>query len=88
MPKACKKDLDQFFNSSQADYTVFVPSDTALRQAGIDDSIFTNMDLYTAREIVRTSTIFSRLSFQVLQDSPASYIYPANKNNRLFIWKT
>jgi uncharacterized surface protein with fasciclin (FAS1) repeats len=75
--------MEDLYNDIQADFTVFVPSDTCLRS--IPDSIFVNMDLITARNIVTTSTLNRRITYDILSDSPCANFMSNNPVNRLFI---
>ena len=75
--------LDAIYNDIQANFTLFVPSDDAL--INIPESVFVNMDLLTARHIVKTSTLNSRITSDILSDSPCSYFMTNNSANRLFV---
>ena len=79
-----RANLESFFNLSQADFTIFVPSDSELLSK-VDKNIFTNMDILTARAIVKTCMLNNRISSEVLEDSPAAYYYTTEPSNRLFI---
>ena len=79
-----RANLQSFFNLSQADFTVFIPSDKELLKR-INKNIFTNMDILTARSIVKTCILNDRISSEVLEDSPAAYYYTTDEANRLFI---
>ena len=76
--------LTGLYNDPQANFTVFVPSDRALKQL-IPESVFTNMDSATARHIIRTSTLNRNISSAILEDSPAAYFLTKDPPNRLFI---
>jgi len=71
-----------FFNNAQANYTVFIPTDVALART-VPEAVFVNMDILTARAIVRSSTLFERLSSEVLQHDPVYTLITADTNNRL-----
>lgn len=75
--------LAGIYNDPQADFTLFVPSDQKI--AHIPESVFTNMDNATARNIVKTSTLNLRISSELLGDSPAAYFTTNNKTTKLFI---
>ena len=75
--------LEEFLNSPQANFTIFVPSDKALDF--ISEDLFTNMDILTARRIVKTSMLYERIPAKILEDSPAAYYYTTDTTNRLFI---
>jgi uncharacterized surface protein with fasciclin (FAS1) repeats len=66
--------LDDFFNAPQADCTVFVPTNSAIENY-ITDDVLVNMDVYTARKIVKNAYVEKRLSSEVLKDSPISHLY-------------
>ena len=76
--------LEAIFDLPQADLTVFVPSDIFLLSK-VQEEVFTNMDILTARTIVKTSILDYRISGKVLEDSPASYYYTTLPENRIFI---
>jgi uncharacterized surface protein with fasciclin (FAS1) repeats len=78
--------LEGEYNASQANYTLFVPSDKSL--SDIHNDIFTNIDDSTARHIVKTSTLKNRISSELLSESPASYFTTKSASNRLFITNT
>ena len=75
--------LEGVLNSTQANLTVFIPTDTSLKN--INDNIFINMDSTTAWYIVKTSIIKNRIPSEILEDSPAAYYYTLSECNRLFI---
>jgi uncharacterized surface protein with fasciclin (FAS1) repeats len=70
-------------NAPQANFTLFVPSDNALKN--INDNVFINMDSTTAWYLVKTSIIKNRIPSEILEDSPAAYFYTLSECNRLFI---
>jgi uncharacterized surface protein with fasciclin (FAS1) repeats len=65
--------LDGIFDSPQANFTLFVPTDDSLKF--LTDDFFATVDLFLARKIVKISYVERRLSSEVLRDSPISYIY-------------
>jgi len=75
--------FEGLLNSAQANFTLFIPSDTSLKN--INDNIFINMDSTTAWYIVKTSIIKNRIPSEILEDSPAAYYYTTDTANRLFI---
>ena len=79
-----RADLESIYNSLQADFTVFVPSDKFLLSK-VSEDVFANMDILTARTIVKTLTLDTRISGEILEDSPASYLYTTLPENRLYI---
>ena len=74
--------LDNIFDSLQADMTVFIPSDQALQAKGIS---VTSMDSGTARHVILTSILNRRITRDILEDNPASYFLTRSSHNRLFI---
>lgn len=79
--RACLRDT---LNSKQSDFTLFIPSDKALSMK-VSDNYFVNMDILTARTIVRTSMLNKRISSEVLEDSPCADYYTMSPGNRLAI---
>lgn len=75
--------LEGIFNSTQADFTIFVPSDKAI--TGLGEEVFMNMDDSVARHIIKSSTLNRKISSDLLEDSPASYFITNDPPNRLFI---
>jgi len=76
--------LEDLYSDPQADCTIFVPSDNALKKK-IDNNVFLNMDNSTARHIIKSSTLKRRISSSVLLDSPASWLITKDPPNRLFV---
>jgi len=76
-------DMQDIFNSIQADFTVFVPSDMHLSH--INENVFINMDMGTARSIVKTSMLENRIPSEILNDCPSSYYKTVDPINRLFV---
>ena len=79
-----RANLRDTLNSTQSEFTLFIPSDKALSMK-INDDYFINMDILTARSIVRTSMLNRRISSEVIEDSPNAYYYTIDKANRLCI---
>lgn len=75
--------LEGLYGAAQANCTLFVPSDDALKH--IDNNAFLNMDDATARHIVRTSTLDRRITSDILADSPAAWFHTRDKPNRLWV---
>ena len=75
--------LDSILNGVQADFTLFIPSDKAIKDLG--DEVFINMDDSTARHIVMSSMLNRRITSELLADSPASYFITRDPPNRLFV---
>ena len=68
-----KGQLDGRLNDLQANYTLFVPSNEFLISK-YPTSLFTNMDIYTAKEIVLYHLLPGKISYQMLQSSGAMYL--------------
>ena len=64
--------LDEKLNSLQANFTLFIPSDNYLKK--YSENVFTNMDLYTAREIILYSTLNRKITYEMLLSSLAMYL--------------
>lgn len=75
--------LENILDNSQANFTLFVPSDKALE--GINENVFSNMDDATARHIVKSSMLNYRYPSEILENSPAIYYNTRDPPNRLFI---
>ena len=80
-----KADLEGVYNNIQADFTIFVPSDSFLEMRGINEGYFVNMDKNTAINIVQASTLPNKIPSELLEYSRAIYFYSIDKINRLFI---
>ena len=79
-----RANLESIYNSIQAEFTLFVPSDRFLLSK-VSEDVFANMDVLTARSIVKSLTLDTRISGEVLEDSPASYFYTTLPENRIYI---
>jgi len=78
--------LEGILNNPQADFTLFIPSDRALRSLGsLGDDVFVNMNDATARHIVKSSMLDRKIPKELIQDSPASYFITKDPPNRLFV---
>ena len=75
--------MDDLYSDPQANFTIFVPSDDALKH--VDNNVFLNMDDSTARHIIKSSTLKRRIPSAVLLDSPASWLHTRDPPNRLFV---
>ena len=76
-------DMEDVLSASQADFTLFVPSDKSISHLG--EGPFLNMDKGTARSIVTSSMLNRRITSDLLEDSPASYFVTNDPPNRLFV---
>ena len=78
--------MDKILNdksSINSSFTLFVPLDKYTNH--IKESVFTDMDIVTAQNIVKNSMIQGKLPFEILLSNPAN-IYPTeNRSKRLFI---
>jgi uncharacterized surface protein with fasciclin (FAS1) repeats len=74
---------EDVLNASQANFTIFVPSDKSLKN--INDNVFINMDTTTAWYIVKSCMVKNKIPSEILEDSPAAYYYTLSEGNRLFI---
>lgn len=75
--------MDNIFGDSQANFTLFIPSDKALEE--LDENIFKNMDSAQARHIIKSSTLERKIPSELLESSPASYFLTRSNPNKLFI---
>lgn len=75
--------LDGIYNDKQANFTLFVPSDKALRY--LPNGVLTNMDKATARHLIKSSTLDRIITSDLLESSQAFYVLTKDLPNRLFI---
>lgn len=75
--------LENILDSSQANFTLFIPSDNQIKH--IPDEIFINMDSSTARHIVKSSMLEKKIPSELLEASPASYFITKDPPNKLFV---
>lgn len=75
--------LDGIYNDPQANFTLFVSDDNSL--STLDDGFFINMDMSTARNIIKTCTINNRITGSLLEDSPISLYITLCNPNKLYI---
>ena len=78
-------ELDILLDQEQANFTLFVPSDTELKYNNQIDTIISNMDKGDAKQLVSALLLDGRLPKEILTDSPASYYTTKNNSNRMFI---
>ena len=71
------------YDSEQADYTIFIPTDKALQNVPFE--YFTEMDVGTAHQILNASTMNRVIDKKILISSPIFYLDTLNKVARLFI---
>ena len=76
-------EMDGLLNGKQANFTIFVPSDTAIKY--IKKDVFLNMDQGDAKNIVNSSLLNSRIPKELIVDSPAAYFNTLSPQNRLFV---
>ena len=76
--------FDELLNSKQANYTMFIPSDTAIFQR-YGENIFEKFDTGDARAYIKASTLDSKITSELLDKY--SYLYTIDKITRLNIWK-
>jgi uncharacterized surface protein with fasciclin (FAS1) repeats len=75
--------LDGLLDDIEANVTIFVPSNREINC--IDEGVFTNLDISTARQIVMTNMLKYRIPSELLTDSPSSYFTTFNPVEKLFI---
>ena len=78
-------DLDMILDSIQANFTIFVPSDTELNRKKNVENILLTMDEGTAKNIVYASLINNRLPKEIIKNSPVYYLNTLSPQNRMFI---
>lgn len=75
--------LGHLYADKQANFTLFVPTNTCLSY--IPEDVFVNMDISTAKHIIKASTLNRRITSDILEDSPASYFLTQDPTSRLFV---
>ena len=75
--------MDQILNNIQANFTLFVPSDSSIKN--LPNDIFINMDQGEARTIVQSLLLDYRIPSELLKDSPVAYFNTLSPQNRLFV---
>mgnify|MGYP001289925403 CR=1 FL=1 len=75
--------LNNLYNDIQSNSTLFVPTDNFLQN--IPESVFINMDLLTARQIIKASTLKNRITNDILKDNPSCYFITENSTNKLLV---
>ena len=78
-------EMDLILDNIQANFTLFVPSDTEIKIKYKYGDFLINMDQSTAKSIVLSSLLDYRIPSELLQNSPASYYNTKYPPNRLFI---
>lgn len=78
-----KAKLQGFFNDSQINITLFVPTDEMLSH--IPDDFFQTMDIGLARNILDASSIPKRLKSDLLTSSPVCYYFTKNPEMRMYM---
>lgn len=77
--------LESTFADPQLKATIFVPSDFFLKKSGIETDTFINMDVGTARDVVRTSMLPDLFPEDLLKQQPYSYFFTQNAGNKILI---
>jgi uncharacterized surface protein with fasciclin (FAS1) repeats len=77
--------MDNLLDNLQANFTLFVPSDSDLKYRNIPEDFYVNMDQGTARHIVLSSLLDNRVPSELIKDSPAMYFITNDPPNRLFM---
>ena len=78
-------EMDIILDNIQANFTIFVPSDTEIKMKYKYDDFLVNMDQSTSKSIVLSSLLDYRIPSEILQNSPASYFNTKYPPNRLFV---
>ncbi len=70
-------------NNSQANMTLFVPSDDYLRD--ISDPYFYGMDIGLARQILNSSSLNRKIGGELVKSSPVSYFTTRDSRMRMYV---
>lgn len=77
-----KAQFESKLSQKQADYTIFVPSDTEL-QKKYSEEFLENIDIGTSRQILSFSTMNKKIDRYLLQSSPVSIFPTLDRTNSL-----
>jgi uncharacterized surface protein with fasciclin (FAS1) repeats len=73
--------LDGMLNDDLANFTILVPSNEHIQNKY--PNLLRNLDIGTARNIIKSSTLNRRIPFELLSDDPYAYFFTLYKNERL-----
>ena len=76
--------MENVLGDGQSEFTLFIPSDEFLSKIPIDPSFFIDMDISTARDIVKNSVMKRKIPSELLGHSPASYFPSLNPKKQTF----
>lgn len=74
---------DGILNDKQANFTMFLPSDTFLKK--YPESVFVNFDKGTALNLMKGSMTNRRMTAAIIEDSPAAFFTTLDTSNKIFI---
>lgn len=74
---------DNIYDDPQANFTLFVVSDDILNKNV--DTIFSELDILTARYIIKGSTLERKIPIEIFKTSNAAYYSTGTKQSRLLI---
>jgi uncharacterized surface protein with fasciclin (FAS1) repeats len=72
--------MDDILGSQQANFTLFIPTDLGIRNKNLD-----NIDVGTARQIVKSCMLNRKITSELLEDSPTSFFITNDSYNRIFV---
>ena len=80
----------EILNSPQSNFTIFVPTDqtilgTTNGMRNRDEIISGELDIGLAIEVLKASILNDKITSELLEYSPFTYLIPIDKTNRLFI---
>jgi len=80
----------EILNSPQSNFTIFVPTDktilgTTNDMRNRDEIISGELDVGLAIEVLKASILNDKITSELLEYSPFTYLIPIDKTNRLFI---
>jgi uncharacterized surface protein with fasciclin (FAS1) repeats len=80
----------EILDSSQSNFTIFVPSDKAILgttngMRDRDNIISGDIDTGLAYSVLKASILNNKITSELLEYSPFTYLIPIDKTNRLFI---
>ena len=72
--------MNDILGSQQANFTLFIPTDL-----GLGDKNLADIDVGSARQIVKSSMLDRKITSELLEDSPASFFMTNDPYNRIFV---
>ena len=76
--------MENVFADSQFNSTLFVPSDKHIARI-YNNKYFEDMDIGTAKQLIKFCTLRNKINKNLLQSSPSSFFPTADRSNKLHV---